>query len=344
MQLTPDKSVSGNWLLPLSGVYGAGVRLRNLAFDRGWLRSDSVPARVVSIGNLSVGGSGKSELAVQLLQLHQRGEAALGLLAGAGKIGVVSRGYRRRSRGCLVVSDGTRPLLSAWEGGDEPLMIARRCPGIPVVVSERRVDGARLLCEHFGVDTILLDDGFQHRALNRQLDILLLDCALIRSGGDRLLPAGRLREGYGGLSRAHCIVCNHWQSHEELQQLRRRLAAHFDGIWLFVAAVEYTLLEAATLKPAGGEPTLAFTGLADNSRFFDIVRGRYQGLNTCLGFPDHEPYHHRRLEQLSRQVADRGAIPVTTWKDAVKLDPAVQSELKLLVLEQQWKLGVLDEA
>ena len=118
---------------------------------------------------------------------------------------MLSRGYGRRSRGVQVVADGHRVLLDARDGGDEPVQVARRCPGVPVIVAERRIDGARLAVREFGVDAIVLDDGFQHRSLRRDLDIVVLD-AEKPIDREPMLPAGLRRERLGSLRRAHVIV------------------------------------------------------------------------------------------------------------------------------------------
>ncbi|MBL7033066.1 MAG: tetraacyldisaccharide 4'-kinase [Candidatus Delongbacteria bacterium] len=330
------------WGRPLAWIYEQGVRLRNTGYDTGFLRSSSVPARVVSIGNLSLGGSGKSELVVQLLQ--QQGGDPMGLLQNAGRIGVLSRGYRRSTRGCQVVSDGEQIFLNAAEGGDEPYMIARRCEGVPVVVSEQRLPGAHLLCDQYAVDTILLDDGFQHRALVRDLDLVILDCSLVLRGQDRLLPAGRLREPYDSLRRAQVILFNHCASATELTELRRRITPYFKGSCWNIREIDYQLREAWTGKPATAIPTVAFAGLADTSHYFAAVQSHFGSEINCLTLPDHAPYDARQLQQVRNLLIHSNDIPVTTWKDAVKLTPEFQKELQLLVLEQKWLLGELDEA
>jgi tetraacyldisaccharide 4'-kinase len=329
------------WGRPLAWLYGSGVWLRNTAYNSGILRSHSVKARVVSIGNISVGGSGKSELVVQLLQRHEQGLSTFGLLEGAERIGVLSRGYRRTTRGCQVVSDGEQTLLSPHAAGDEPYMIARRCGNIPVVVSERRITGARLLVEKYGVDTILLDDGFQHRAMARDLDLVILDCSI--SINEQLLPAGRLREHYHSLRRAQVVLFNHCKSSDEMQIHRKCITAWFEGDCLYTSSVDHTLLEAWSGELSSALPTTAFAGLADPSHFFATLSAEY-GISNTLALPDHALYSEQQLRQVRELIGDGDQIAVTTWKDAVKFSPALQEELKLLVLEQQWKLGVVDEA
>ncbi len=182
-------------LLPLGWLYGFAMLLRNKLFDWGVLKCESVGVPVISVGNLSVGGTGKTPLVEYIVQL---------LIEKKKHVAVVSRGYKRKSSGVVVVSDGKRLLANAAEGGDEPVQIARKFPDAIVVVGERRVDAAKKAVA-LGADVILLDDGFQHRYLKRDLDIVVVD-ATNDITKDAVLPAGRMREPLGGLRRASLVA------------------------------------------------------------------------------------------------------------------------------------------
>jgi tetraacyldisaccharide 4'-kinase len=176
-------------LNPLSGIYGGVVRARNELYERGLMRSRRLQGPVVSVGNLSAGGSGKTPFVILL------GE----LLKGRGiKFDVLSRGYGRRSRGVRLVDPAGLPQ----EFGDEPLLIARKLQ-VPVIVGEDRYEAGRFAETKFGAKLHLLDDGFQHRALARDFDIVLVTP---QDANDRLLPSGRLREPLHSLRRADAIV------------------------------------------------------------------------------------------------------------------------------------------
>jgi tetraacyldisaccharide 4'-kinase len=174
---------------PLAAIYGAGVRLRNGLYDRGTLKQKKLAGPVVSVGNLSVGGAGKTPFVLLLGEL---------LKARGMKFDVLSRGYGRHSRGVALVDAGG----SARDFGDEPLLIARRL-GVPVIVGEERYHAGVLAETKFGPQLHLLDDGFQHRALARDFDIVLVTPEDAR---DQLLPAGRLREPLASLGRADVVV------------------------------------------------------------------------------------------------------------------------------------------
>ena len=181
-----------NWNL-LSGIYGSVVGARNVLYDRGWLRSRSLQGSVISVGNVSAGGSGKTPFVI-----------LLGELLKARGIGfdVLSRGYGRRTRGVLLVDPGGLPR----DFGDEPLLMARRLQ-VPVVVGEDRYEAGHFAEARFGVQVHLLDDGFQHRGLGRDFDIVLVTPEDAR---DRLLPAGRLREPLRSLATSGCCGAGQW--------------------------------------------------------------------------------------------------------------------------------------
>jgi len=185
-------------LVPASAAYRAAVGLRNGLYDHGWLAARRVPARVLSVGNLTVGGTGKTPAALWLAER---------LAARGRRVGIVARGYRKRRPGPVVVGVDGRALVSAEDGGDEAVMLARRFAG-PVVTGERRHEAASLACARFALDTIVLDDGFQHHRLRRDLDIVVVD-AVRPFGNGQLLPAGHLREPPGALGRAGLLVKNH---------------------------------------------------------------------------------------------------------------------------------------
>src|SRR6201997_1880075 len=174
---------------PAAALFGLGVRARNAFYDRGTFRQRTLRGTVVSVGNLSAGGSGKTPFVLLLGEL---------LKARGIKFDVLSRGYGRTSRGVLLVD----PAGAAREFGDEPLLIARRLQ-VPVIVGEDRYEAGRFAESRFGAQLHLLDDGFQHRGLARDFDIVLITP---QDASDRLLPAGRLREPLNALRRADAVV------------------------------------------------------------------------------------------------------------------------------------------
>src|SRR2546422_4230721 len=184
-------------LRALAWPYGLAVRARTALYERGWLPRRRLPCRVVSVGNLTVGGTGKTPVVISIAEW---------LLARGNLVGVIGRGYRRRSRAPqLLDSDGRAILEGPAEAGDEPHLIAWRCPGAVVAVGTDRYRLGRWVLERFPIDCFVLDDGFQHLALHRDVDLLLID-ASDPAGLEALLPAGRLREPLSAAARATALL------------------------------------------------------------------------------------------------------------------------------------------
>ena len=272
---------------PLSSIYGAAVAGRNALYDRRFLAQRRLEGPVISIGNLSVGGTGKTPFTILLGQM---------LLARGLQVDVLSRGYGRKTRGVVRVEPGG----SARDFGDEPLLIARRL-GIPVVLGEDRFAAGEFAEKTYGPAFHLLDDGFQHRALARDFDIVLVTPDDAR---DRLLPSGRLREPLASLRRADAIVLTSGASPE---------AFPVEGpmVWRARRGI------AAPAIPAG---PVAFCGIARPKSFF--LQLRAAGIEPAAEavFRDHHAYTEadiRDLLELRRQSEGQGFV--TTEKDAINL-------------------------
>ncbi len=185
-------------LWPLSRLYGSAIGRRNRRYDTGQAAASRLPSPVISVGNLVVGGTGKTPTVVFLARwLQERGK----------KVCVISRGYRRKSKGLVLVADGERICSTAELSGDEPILLAQELPGAVVVVDADRVEAGRYAIQRFKPDLILLDDGFQHRRLHRDLDIVTFK-GVQDLGNGWLLPAGPLREPAASLDRADLFWFN----------------------------------------------------------------------------------------------------------------------------------------
>jgi tetraacyldisaccharide 4'-kinase len=284
---------------PLTGLYSAASGLRNSLFDRGVLQPSRLEQPVISVGNLSTGGAGKTPFVIALGELLK----ARGIC-----FDVLSRGYRRKTRGVLVVE----PDGSAADFGDEPLLIARRL-GIPVIVGERRYEAGRVAEQKFQPQLHILDDGFQHRSLFRDFDIVLLTAGDFH---DRLLPSGRLREPLSSLERADAVVLPSRLAAEHLA-LRQK------PIW----RVERELI-LPNLPPA----PIAFCGIARPEQFFAQVRAAGITPAAQLSFGDHHAYSRSDIQRLlnERTTLQAGGF-LATEKDAVNLG-ALQRELQPLAI------------
>lgn len=284
-------------LLPLTPLYAAAVAAKNLAWDRGWMRAERLRGRVVSVGNLSVGGSGKTPLTIRLAELLREEGIA---------VDVLSRGYGRGSDATVEVD----PAGSAEYFGDEPLLIARA--GLPVYVGDSRYE-AGLLAEREEIRVHLLDDGFQHRQLARDVDVVVLH----RSDfADRLLPAGRLRESFHGLRRAHFVVLR--EEDRDLEpELRRRGCTL--PIWWMRRTVEL---------PAASR-VLVFCAIARPGEFFEALRRQGCDVLETRAWRDHHAYSAGDLAELAALTQRYGAETLlTTEKDWVRLRPEQRQELE----------------
>jgi tetraacyldisaccharide 4'-kinase len=278
-------------LNPLSGIYGGIVEVRNAFYNRGRRRSRSLAGAVISVGNLSTGGSGKTPFVVLLGEL---------LKARGINFDVLSRGYGRKTHGVLLVDPGGLPQ----DFGDEPLLIARRLQS-PVVVGEDRYKAGSFAERKFGPQIHLLDDGFQHRRLARDFDIVLVTPEDSR---DRLLPAGRLREPLRSLQRADVVVLTSGAAAEEFPIAGKTVWRVRRGIVMASDAAYFP------------ERPVVFCGIARPRNF--LLQLRTAGIDPVAEafFRDHHAYSEKDIRDLLglRQRSNGGGF-VTTEKDAVNL-------------------------
>ncbi len=274
---------------PVSAIFGAGVALRNALYDRGVFKVRKLARPVVSIGNISVGGSGKTPFVIALGELlQQRGI----------EFDVLSRGYGRRSTEIAVVDPNGTPE----QFGDEPLLIARKLRA-PVIVGADRYRAGLLAEKQFSSKLHLLDDGFQHRRLHRDFDIVLLPAEDQRG---TLLPMGRLREPLSALKRADAIVLP--DSAEK--------PLHAKSVWRARRQIEI----------AADGRVIAFCGIARPQQFFDALKAAHQEIAGTITFRDHHRYVQRDIDRLLDLKKQTGASGfVTTEKDAINLGDAFRT-------------------
>jgi tetraacyldisaccharide 4'-kinase len=292
-----------------------GHQLRLQAYRRGWITVRELPCYVISVGNLTLGGTGKTPVVEAVASLLQR-EAL--------RVGVLSRGYGgRKLRSPSIVSDGKRCLLSPEIAGDEPVLLAEHLADVPVIVGKNRYAAGMLAVERFGVDVIVLDDGFQHVQLARDLDILLLD-AMQPFGNGRLFPRGDLRERPAALARASAVVLTRWQADTAPSLTTQGLFQ--PAIPLFYSQHEALDLRALTdghtlpLTALKGQRLVAFCGIGRPEHFRQTLERLEAEIMAFVAFPDHHRYTRAEIEQMALMVRQHHAeILVTTEKDGVRL-------------------------
>lgn len=304
----------------LAFFYNLVVSLRNFLYKIRLLKKIKLNACVVSVGNLTTGGTGKTpftaELAKVCLRLKKR-------------VAIVSRGYG----GSLpvsqinVISDGENILYSAKEAGDEPFWIANEVKGAVVITSKNRVEAAKLAIKEFGVDVIILDDGFQHQKLERDLNLLLVD-GKNKFGNEDILPLGPLREPLAGIKRADkIIVVNKYpyneQSVKDCRAYARFLIKTYDKEVFSCHIVTGGFLHyKSTLPILEPKKVYAFTGIAQPESFFDCIRAFEHNILGTEVFVDHHSYSMLDLQNIIANFKNIGADCIlTTQKDFVKIEP-----------------------
>lgn len=308
-------------LAPIGALYGVVTRARLALYGSGVLRVQRVDAPVLSVGNITAGGTGKTPLVEWLARVVALQERK--------RVCILTRGYgRANERQRVVVSDGTRVLADAREGGDEPLLLAESLLSVAAVVSDAdRVAGAHWAIENLGSEVFILDDGFQHLRIARDLNIVTVD-GTDPFGGGRLLPRGRLREPVKGLRRADLIVVTRSEQAHDIDRLRAELE-HLSGgrpvlfsrartraVRPIAETGEGETVSAASLPRASA----AFCAIGNPGAFFTHLRSDGHTLAYTRAFTDHHVYTQADAESLARAAKDAGAeLLLTTAKDAVKL-------------------------
>ena len=316
-----------------SVVYGWGQKChRRVAQSKTARKRLNCP--VVSVGNLTVGGTGKTPMVIYLAKWLQKS----GL-----KVVILSRGYggKAESQGGIV-TDGHTLLMTCATAGDEPVLLAKQLPGIPIVVGKDRFRSGELAVETFKPDLILLDDGFQHYGLHRDLDLVLLD-GRRPLGNGYLLPRGTLREPLTGINRADALIMTRADHCDESQwkMIKNRFSSkplfyanHHPRIVLSSSEPHRAAIQ--TVSDLKGAQVLAFSGIGQNATFFEMVETAGTRLVSRIPFPDHFAYASEHLRQIERQ-ADLYHVDyiLTTAKDAVRLPGDWNPSRLLVVLDAQ---------
>lgn len=308
--------LSGGALSILSLLYRAIIGMRQTLYRHGILKSTSLPCKVISVGNITLGGTGKTPMVVSIAGLFAQKQK---------RPVVVSRGYGRKDEAeTLVVSDGKTVLMDARTGGDEPVLIGSRLPGIPVVVGSKRYLAAQYSVDRFNPDTVILDDGFQHLGLRRDLDIVLVD-ATDPFGNGKLFPAGILREPLTALRRAQAVIITRVDASAALEALKKRIqsitvARIFTSSQQPLDLIDNHTGDVKPLSVLRGTKVLAFSGIARPASFSSLLGSLGAVLAGECIYPDHHEYTRADLAALYKKAADdRVGMIVTTEKDAVRL-------------------------
>jgi len=311
---------------PLAAVYGIIVTFRNYCYDYGLLKISKVTMPVISVGNITAGGTGKTPMTIHLAEeAKKRGF----------KPGIVSRGYGRGSQGFQIVHDGCEFKGTVENSGDEPYLMASLLKDVPVVVSENRADGAERLIQDYDVDLIILDDAFQHRKIHRSVDIILMN-ASEKTSAYHLLPMGVLREPLSNIQRADHIFI----TKGDRENIPPKVDKYVDNI--VESKILYKLKKYMGGRLVDAEipkyELLAFCGIAHPQLFFDSIRSYGVRISNSLYFSDHIIYDKKTKSRITESILNKGKGLITTEKDLVKLSDSFLDGFDVYILAMDFNI------
>lgn len=328
-----DKTAKGglfNLLKFCSLFYGIGSGLKNKLYDKNIIHPKRVNAYVLSVGNLTTGGVGKTPVVAQIARYY---------VGNGEKVAIVSRGYGAKlsNKNINVISDGENVLFKADLAGDEPVWLAENIKGACVITSKNRYEASKYAVEKFGVTKIILDDGFQHRKLHRDIDIVLIDSEM-GFGNENLLPAGPLREGLEAFNRIDKLVVvskntDHTRADKYAKIMGKKLKK--DTVVCYTEPdFAYNVFDKNDILQTG-EKVLAFSAIGQPQQFYKFLND-FEVVKT-IDFDDHHNYTQKDIDKLYSYGAK---TLITTEKDAGKLFNLDFKDMKVFALKLQTKLDI----
>ncbi len=304
-------------LLPTVPVYALIIWVRNFLFDKKIFKSIKVNAKVISVGNITVGGSGKTPVTIYITELFKKNKM---------NVGILSRGYRRKSHGYVLVSDGKDILTTVDKSGDEMYHTVLDCKA-PAAVCENRVIGARKLISDTSVDTIILDDAFQHRWIARDINIMVIEQRFLTDESffvNNLLLTGTMREPLSSIKRADAVIIN--RKFTSSKSIPEKFSKYFKDIKVFngfYEAVGFYDLKSNTqlgLNEFEGQKSLVISGIARPYSFLNVLSQTKVDTENKIVFRDHKHYTQKDVQLIRKAFYSTNSHSVvTTEKDAVKL-------------------------
>jgi tetraacyldisaccharide 4'-kinase len=301
----------------IAPLYGFGAVVNRLLHEAGAVQREELKAPVLSVGNITVGGTGKTPFCLWLVEFLQR---------EGRRPAILTRGYGRADEAKLtIVHDGKRLLANTRDAGDEPVLLARALQSVPVVACASRAEGGRHALQRFEVDTLVLDDGFQHHALSRNGDIVLVDCTRPLSSLS-LFPRGTLRETTSALQRAHLIVLTRWQQARDSKRVWREVRAIAPSVPIARTRIAITSASrvadrsAVPMESLAGKKAILLCAVGNPDSVKRSVRDLGVRLVGMKRLPDHAPITKELLLRYDSARKHAGAdFLLVTEKDAVKL-------------------------
>ena len=312
----------------IAGIYKVAIAVRNILYDKGHVKTHRLRVPVISVGNIEAGGTGKTPMVISLAQL---------LIRKGYRVGVLTRGYKRESRGEVIVCSGNGPCVNSRMSGDEPYVIAKSVPGAIIISDKNKTAAGKTAIDKYNCNVLIIDDGFQHRKLERDIDIVLWDGTRDPLEA-RIIPSGRMRESWAGLKRASIVIIT--RSGEKNSELASFLLERNPNLEIFysqtkvVGLIYYSTQKDLKLSEIENKRILALCGIGNPKQFFSTIEYLSPKNLTTKTFPDHFKYRAKDLEIISEDANKTAAdFIITTEKDAANLPPEAARMKDLLVLK-----------
>lgn len=313
-------------LTPIAYIYQFIIFARNKLFDINLFKIRSLSKPVISIGNLTVGGTAKTPFTI-FISKHLKNKGV--------RVGILSRGYGRKSTGTIVVSNGKKILNSLIKSGDEPTLIAKKTNDIPIVVDSNRYRGGNYLISEYNPDIIILDDGFQHRSLKRDLDILLVN-SLDKRKNHKLIPIGKLREPWKNYKRADVLIKTKSNLIEDTGFLTKRINKTNKNIFISESHIKIsnTFTEKKFTKiNLSNKNIITLTAIADHKSFITAIKRTNCNLVKTLNFRDHYNFNQNLWNKIESSIQKLNIeFILTTEKDWVKIEP-LKRKTSIIIFE-----------
>jgi len=333
MNSEKNDSILSFFLYVLSLLYGAVLKLRAVLYKTMILRSERLPCKVISVGNITAGGTGKTPMTVWLAEmLHSQGIRPV----------IISRGYKGKAeKAGGIVSNGREILMNSEDSGDEPFMMAERLKNIPVIVGRNRIKSANLAIRLFNPDVILLDDGFQHLKLRRDINIVLMD-SKSPFGNTHVMPRGMLREPLSALLRGDIFIFTRCNISAMIPKNRLKkiisdkpIFTSYHSPYIYKIINKENTNSQADIRGADirKNRAVAFSGIAKNEDFLKTVKGFGCSIVRNFGYPDHHSYSIEDVNTITDAVKKAHAdILITTEKDYARMGKNISWPVPLVVI------------
>jgi len=313
-------------LIPFSFLYGLLIKFRNSLYNNGIFNSIKLDVPIISVGNITLGGTGKTPMVIYIAKLLRKNGYTPG---------IISRGYGRLSTGPLMVHDGNKILTNATNAGDEPYLMAKELKNIPILVSNNRKIGAQQLLTNNNINVIILDDAFQHRKISRDLEIVMIS-SHDHQHDYHIIPWGKLREPISSLNRADCVIYTRTNNFQfpNVHNLFNQYLKNF----FLTSIMKPTLMKIDNTGYQNvkrtEESVLAFCGVGNSLSFIQNSQELGIHIKEKIFFKDHKEYDKKTLKSLYNKIKNNNYKAIlTTEKDMVKIPHSLFNDIRFYVIK-----------